>query len=92
MSGHGLTLATAGVDTMLSVTVLDSYGNSLPTSCHSAAIIFSQNQSLSFGSQALTCVEAKTAILAYLVTRSGQYGIEVHAMFSKSIHAAAQLF
>jgi hypothetical protein len=85
-------LATAGIDAKLSVTVLDSFGNLLPTSCHSAAIIFSQSQSLSIGSQSLTCVEASTAILAYRATRSGQYGIEVHALFSKSICAVAHFF
>jgi hypothetical protein len=83
ISGHGLTLATAGISAFVSVTILDSYDNSLPTSCHSAAILFSHSQNRSFGSQAFTCVETNTAVLAHFVTRSGQYGIAVHGLFSK---------
>lgn len=83
ISGHGLTLATAGISAFVSVTILDSYDNSLPTSCHSAAMLFSHSQNRSFGSQALTCVETNTAVLAHFVTRSGQYGIAVQGLFSK---------
>jgi hypothetical protein len=83
MTGHGLTLATAGINAMVSVTILDSYGNSLPSSCQSAAMVFDIPHSRYIGSQALSCVQTSTAILAYHLTRSGQYGIEVHGFFSK---------
>ncbi len=83
MTGHGLTLATAGINAMVSVTILDSYGNSLPSSCQSAAMVFDIPHSRYIGSQALSCVQTSTAILAYHITRSGQYGIEVHGFFSK---------
>ena len=68
---------------MLSVVIADSYGNSLPTSCHSASTMFSQSLYRSFGSQSLNCVQSNTAVLAHYTTHSGQYGIEVYGLFSE---------
>ena len=86
ISGNGLTLATAGLHTMLSVSIFDDYGNYLPSSCQSAAMIFFPPQFFSFVSHPLDCVQHSTTVLSYYATRSGQYRLEVHGLFSE-LHA-----